>query len=136
MWVISGLLRRTHAGSSGENGRVAQSRLPDLDVARVGRWCDERVPDHVRDQVRVECDVGPGHVTIVERRPPRDEKASGEWTRFPIARLRYTKADNSWTLYWRDRNLRFHIYDRCPPSRRVDDLLDEIERDPTAIFWG
>ena len=30
------------------------------------------------------------------------------WTRFPIARLRYTKAANRWSLYWRDRHLRFH----------------------------
>jgi hypothetical protein len=29
----------------------------------------ERVPEHVRDQVRVECDVGARHLTIVECRP-------------------------------------------------------------------
>jgi hypothetical protein len=39
-------------------------------------------------------------------------------------------------LYWRDRNLRFHIYDLLAPSRRVEDLLTEIDRDPTCIFWG
>jgi hypothetical protein len=31
-----------------------------------------------------------------------------EWTRFPIARLHYTKAAKRRSLYWRDRNLRFH----------------------------
>jgi len=41
-----------------------------------------------------------------------------------------------WTLYWRDRHLRFHRYDELPPSLRIDDLLTEIDRDPTAIFWG
>jgi len=30
---------------------------------------------------------------------------SAEWTRFPIARLRYTKATRQWSLYWRDRHL-------------------------------
>lgn len=59
-----------------------------------------------------------------------------EWTNFPIARLRYTATDKSWTLYWRDRNLRFHIYDLLAPSNRVDDLLTELDRDPTGIFWG
>ncbi len=54
----------------------------------------------------------------------------------PIARLRYTAAGRSWTLYWRDRNFRFHIYDLLAPSNRVDDLLNEIDRDPTYIFWG
>jgi Protein of unknown function (DUF3024) len=44
-------------------------------------------------------------------------------------------ANQAWALYWRDRNLRFHAYD-LPPSRAVDDLLAEINRDPTGIFWG
>jgi hypothetical protein len=43
----------------------------------------------------------------------------------PIARLRYTAADTTWTLFSRDRNLRFHTYDLIKPSRNVDDLLAE-----------
>ncbi len=59
-----------------------------------------------------------------------------EWTSFPIARLRYTATTKSWTLYWRDRDLRFHVSDRLAPSPSVDAPLAEIERDPTCIFWG
>ena len=40
--------------------------LPELDIARVRRWCEQRVPEHVRDQVRVECDISPRHLTILE----------------------------------------------------------------------
>lgn len=94
------------------------------------------MPEHIRDQVRVECDVAPRHLTIVETRPPWCADFGPEWTRFPIARLRYTKTTGTWELYWRDRNLRFHRYDLLAPSPLVDDLLAEIERDPTAIFWG
>jgi hypothetical protein len=112
------------------------SGLPETDVARVQRWCRARVPEHVRDQVRVEVDVAARHVTIVECRPPWRADTGAEWTRFPIARLRYTKATKSWSLYWRDRNLRFHEYDRVPASQSVEDLLAEVDRDPTAIFWG
>jgi hypothetical protein len=42
----------------------------------------------------------------------------------------------TWALCWRDRNELVHEYDRVPPSRDIDDLLDEIDGDPTAIFWG
>jgi hypothetical protein len=77
----------------------------------------------------------PRHPTIVERRAPWREDYGPDWTSFPIARLRYTAADKSWTL-WRDRNLRFHLYDLLTPSSRVDDLLSEIDHDPTCIFWG
>lgn len=110
--------------------------LPEIDVARVRRWCRERVPKRVRDEVRFEADVTDRHVTIVECRPRwRSDPASG-WTRFPIARLRYTKRTRLWSLYWRDRDLRFHEYGLVAPSQGVEDLLAEVDRDPTAIFWG
>jgi hypothetical protein len=110
--------------------------LPELDVARVQRWCAQRVPEHARHQVRVECQIAPRHLTIVERRAPWREDLGPEWTSFPIARLRYTATSKSWTLYWRDRHLRFHLYDLVEPSDSVRELLAEIERDPTCIFWG
>jgi len=110
--------------------------LPDLDVARLQRWCAARVPEHARHQVRVECDLAPGHVTIVERRAPWREDLGPEWTSLPIARLRYTAAAKTWSLYWRDGNLRFHAYDALAPTSRIEDVLTEIDRDPTRIFWG
>jgi hypothetical protein len=110
--------------------------LPETDVVRVQRWCRARVPEHVRDEVRVDVDVADRHMTIVECRPPWRPDVGAQWTRFPIARLRYTKSTRQWSLYWRDRNLRFHEYDRVPPSESVEDLLGEVDRDPTAIFWG
>ena len=110
--------------------------LPETDVARVQRWCTTRVPEHALHQVRVECEIAPRHLTVVERRAPWREDFGSEWTSVPIARLRYTAATKTWTLLWRDRNLRFHIYDPLPPSRSVQDLLTELDRDPTSIFWG
>jgi hypothetical protein len=68
--------------------------------------------------------------------PPGVRTSGRNGPTFPIARLHYTAADKSWTLYWRDRNLRFHRYKTLAPSDRVDDLLAELDRDPTCIFWG
>lgn len=92
--------------------------------------------ERVRHKVRVEFDVADRHLTIVETRPPWKPELGSDWTRFPIARLRYTKSRKEWSLYWRDRNLRFHRYDLAEPSSRIDELLAEIDRDPTTIFWG
>jgi hypothetical protein len=50
--------------------------------------------------------------------------------------MRFAATTKAWTLYWRDRNLRFHVYDLIIPSRHIDDLLTEITNDPTATFWG
>ncbi|MGB1225866.1 MAG: DUF3024 domain-containing protein [Mycobacterium sp.] len=110
--------------------------LPELDIARVQRWCAARVPERARHQVRVECDVAARHLTILERRAPWREDYGPEWSSSPIARLRYTATTNTWILYWRDRNLKFHRYDLLDPSPHIEDLLTEIDSDPTAIFWG
>lgn len=98
--------------------------------------CRDRVPDHLTDQLRVECDATDRQLTILECHPPWREDVGPEWTRFPIARLHFSKARQEWTLYWRDRNLRFHLYERVEPARDVSRLLAEVDRDPTAIFWG
>ncbi|HTP16323.1 MAG TPA: hypothetical protein VMK13_10855 [Streptosporangiaceae bacterium] len=47
---------------------MIRDALPELDVARVQRWYAARVPEHARHQVRVECELAPRHLTIVERR--------------------------------------------------------------------
>ena len=46
------------------------------------------------------------------------------------------QASRTWTLYWRDRNLRFRRYGLIHPSANVSELIDEVDRDPTSIFWG
>ena len=114
--------------------------LPETDLARIHRWVrkeNEKIPPHTRTEVRIELDVDPRSVTILECRPPWDPELMGpEWTRSPVARLRYTRSRREWPLYWPDRHSRFHLYDRTPPTGDVRTLLEEIDRDPTSIFWG
>jgi hypothetical protein len=115
---------------------MAGGGLPELDVARVQRWCDGQVPEHVRSEIRVECDVAARYLTICECRPPWREDFGPDWTRFPIARLHYTKTSGLWALFWRDRNLKYHRYDQLKPSPQVQDLLDYLDSHADPIFWG
>lgn len=113
--------------------------LPEADVARVRRWVADRnqdLPERVSDQVRYELDVDARSVTILECRPPCEADYGPEWTRFPIARLRYTAARKEWSIYWRDRNLKFRRYDLFESTSSIQAALDEIDGDPTCIFWG
>ena len=107
--------------------------ISQLDIVRIRHWCDARVPEHLWDEAKVEADAAERHVTIVEVRPPWD--GQGEHTRLPIARLRFTKSTKLWSLYWRDRNLKFHAYD-IEASPLVDDLLDYIDNSGDPIFFG
>jgi hypothetical protein len=74
--------------------------------------------------------------TILECRPVWPDLMGSEWTRAPLARLSYSKQAGEWTLYYADRNDRFHRYWECGPSAHVAELLAEIDADPTCIFWG
>ena len=113
--------------------------LPETDLARVRRWADarnDRLPERVDGLIRYEMDVDSRSVTILECRPPWREDFGPEWTRFPIARLRHTKARKEWEIYWRDRNLKFHLYDLVDATANIEVLLGEIDADATGIFWG
>lgn len=110
--------------------------LPEDDVERVRDYCQSRVPDHVLDQLRVEMDTERLALTILECRPPWREDLGPAWTRHPVARLRYTMKTRLWTLYSRDRHGTWHRYPFVPAARTVVPLLEEVERDPTCIFWG
>jgi hypothetical protein len=112
------------------------SGLPETDIARVRRWCRGRVPERVRDKVRIEVDIADGHLTIVECRPPWSAELGLEWTRSPIAQMRYSKSPRLWSLFWRDRDSLFLLCDQVPPTANIDDLLAEVDSDPTGIFWG
>jgi hypothetical protein len=108
--------------------------LPELDVERVRRWCRERVPAEVKDEVRLEVTTRGKSVSIHECRPVW-RGAPGEWTRMPIAQLRY-EGDGTWTLYFGDRNGKWTMYANLDTNQHVHVILDEIGADPTAVFWG
>jgi hypothetical protein len=72
----------------------------------------------------------------MRRAGPWSEDYGPEWTSMPITRLRYSAGRREWTLYSRDRNERWHAYELIGPSTSVLPLLDEIDSDPTGIFWG
>lgn len=109
--------------------------IPELDLFRIGKWCQDRVPAKYLDQMRVECEIADRHVTIYESRPPWDGRGT-EWIQFPIVRLRYTAKTGQWQIYWRDRNLKFHAYTRKRPTKNVQTLLEYIGSGEDPIFWG
>lgn len=110
--------------------------IPEGALDEIRRWADRRVPEHAGDQIRLEVDITDRSITILECPPPWRPEYGPDWSRFPLARLRYTKSRNQWLLHWRDRNLNLHEYDLADPTPDIRDLLDEIDRDPTNIFWG
>lgn len=73
-------------------------------------------------------------VTVFECRAPWDPEIP-DWSRTKVAQLRNGPAPDQWTLYCADGNGRWHRFEPAPTGTLVE-LLEEIERDSTGIFWG
>lgn len=97
-------------------------------------FCEKRIPPS--DELRLEVEVRANEVTIVERRPPWNPDAGGEWTSLAVAKLHWDPQTEEWSLRYADSGGRWHRYDGISSSRELGLQLVEIDRDPTGIFWG
>ncbi|MFP4486513.1 MAG: DUF3024 domain-containing protein [Campylobacterales bacterium] len=41
-----------------------------------------------------------------------------------------------WKLYWPNQHQKFFSYDSLSPKTEIKELLQEVDEDPTCIFWG
>ena len=118
---------------------MAAAVISELHLHQIRRWCQQRIPTSLEDEIQVEHRVRGRTVTIVERRPPCSPALGPEWTTMPIAQLRYAPpppAGGRWRLYWADRNHRWNLMDDVAPAATPAPLLAELDADPTGIFWG
>jgi hypothetical protein len=105
----AGQLYRWRRPSAGTPTRC-DARTARTGIARVRPSCQQRVPGRARERVRVERDVGPRHLTIVEYRAPWRQGAGSELTRFPgPGSAAPGRQDLSAPVYWRDRHLRLRL---------------------------
>lgn len=98
------------------------------------KYCAQKVPPHVRDQLRLGYRIRGNHVTLFEERPRFAQPS--EWVDIVVAQFRFNPKDRKWTLYCADRNSRWHLYTPIAPRADFEALLREVDRDPTGIFYG
>jgi len=100
----------------------------------VGRFCENRVPPHARDQVKMFYRIRGNDVIIFESRPYwRDTSI---WTELPIAKIKFLPNDKDWQLFWQRANGRWHQYPDFSPTNNLNELITEIDIDPHHVFWG
>jgi len=97
-------------------------------------FCEERVPKAVRDKVRLSYEFRGSCLTLYEDRPSFQDPS--EWTHSPVAQFRHDENTNRWTLYCCDRNSKWHRYSNSDPTQNLEQLIQEVDKDPTCIFWG
>jgi len=100
----------------------------------VGGFCQERIPDHQRCQVKVFYEVKGFDVRIIESR--LCFMGSHLWAETPIARLQYDPDTLGWELYWRKASSRWKKYPGHEPTNNLRSLMDTIAEDRFQVFWG
>jgi hypothetical protein len=101
---------------------------------KLTRYFDRKIPVDARDKIGLIYKIMGNKVTIIETRPFYCDPLT--WTETPIAQIRFDHESKRWALYFMDRNSRWHLYDMVKPSANFDDMLKELDCDPTGIFWG
>ncbi len=101
----------------------------------VRELCARRAPDRVADELRLEVELEGNAITITELRAPW-HPSMREWTRTPVAQLHYRVGTGRWSLREpRDAGWTAYRGDRGP-TKTIEPQLDELDADPTGVFWG
>lgn len=95
-----------------------------------------RLPDDpaVRSQLRHGFRVEGLSVILFASRPAF--RAPHEWRDEQVAKFTYVKTARRWKLFCMFRDLKWRGYQPLSESPDLALLVDEVRRDPTAIFWG
>lgn len=102
---------------------------------KVEEFCKKKVPPHMSKEVNFSYKIRGNGVTIFENRAPWHESMK-EWTSMAVAQIRFNGKTGKWTLFCADRNDKWHEYYDMEPTKNIDKILEEIDGDPTGIFWG
>ncbi|MGH9336917.1 MAG: DUF3024 domain-containing protein [Vicinamibacteria bacterium] len=111
--------------------------IPELERRRVEnaleRFC-ERVPPAMRSMLTYTYQFRGNAVFLAERRPHFQDRT--RHTEHEFAKFVYSPTVGGWSLRWRDRNGKWHLYRRFNDVSDFRDVLREVESDPTGIFLG
>ena len=100
----------------------------------VGGYCDQKIPAHLQNQIKLLYKIRGYDVKIIESRPHYIHKS--EWTEHPIARMKYDAESMEWQLFWGRASGRWEKYPNLEPTKNLQRLIDEIEKDLLYVFWG
>lgn len=107
----------------------------DQVATKLDAFIAKRMKPQFADKIRLSYTFRGNSVTLWENRAPWREGMQ-EWTVSAVAQLRCNPKVQTWMLYWRDRNAKWHEDEGLAPVKKLDRILAELDRDPTGIYWG
>jgi len=108
--------------------------LKALVKSKLTAYCEAKVPLTVRHQVKLAFKFKGNTVELYEQRVAYNDTSI--WIDCPVAKFRFSPTSQDWTLYYRDRNQHWHLFDEVEPDKSFEKILKEVDKDRTGIFWG
>ena len=112
-------------------GRIVVVEISPDDQLEINEFALRMTPVEYFHQRRVDVEVSESTATLIE-----SSYLPGRWLSVPLAQLRFDHAADTWTLYSATVDGEWQVYTDTYPTNHVGSLLDEVDRDPTGIFWG
>lgn len=97
-------------------------------------FCQKEIPLEVQDKLRLGHLTKGMTITLLSFRPMWNNPS--EWRGAGVARFRYTKKTGLWSLYQIMSNGKWTRYPQLEPQEDFQVLMNEVDADPTCIFWG
>lgn len=120
-------------------GRLRRKkRMKEIEITEIilKNFVEKIRPDDL--EVRKQVDIGynwDGSIAYLDEIRPQWNKHESILHR-PFAKLRYYKSRNEWNLYWMRGNGNWELYKPHPIGNNIQELLEVIEEDAFACFFG
>ena len=113
--------------------------LSEFEIKRIEKLVGRYVEDHrpkpsIRSKLDLAYRIDNQSFVIYEIRPQWDNPENK--LEQPVAKATYVKSQKLWKLYWMRADLKWHSYPPLPECTSLETILEEIERDPHACFYG
>lgn len=113
--------------------------LPEFVARHVDKllvaFCDNRVPPHVSDKIRLMARPRGSRITQFVTRTAWSDPST-KWTVLPVGRLDLSQAVETGISNVATATSVGLAVKASDQPRACEDLLDEADRNPTEIFWG
>lgn len=95
-------------------------------------YCAQRLRPEIRHELESVYRLEKQFAYISERRP--DWQDATIRRDHDVAKFRFDMTSRRWALYWRDRNLKWHRFDKYAATTDIAELLPVVDAEP--IFYG
>jgi|SRR5690554_2779911 len=112
------------------------NKTVDINEAKIKKYIESIRSD--KPEIRSQLDYGYSYdgkiIILYEIRPVWNNPEKIQHSEF--AKIRYYKSRQEWNLYWMRASGKWELYEPIPKASHLDEIIEVIEKDDYACFYG